>query len=121
MNNFSKSIFMIPMLALALATTAQKIVELKIDPKTGKLSYANTPRVGNLGGVMWVIKDSKIKSFQIVEESDHIDYIFTKPLPTVQNTILHMKLKPYFRFERIRMGIRYNLDRRNRYITSIRP
>ncbi len=87
------------MLITALTITfGQKKVELKIDPKTGDLSYPNTPQVGLFGGVVWVINDSQIKSFQIVEKQDNPRYIFNQPLPKVQDTSLHMKLKPIFRF-----------------------
>lgn len=93
MNHISKSIFVTLMLTMILTITfGQKIVELKIDPKTGDLSYPNTPRVGLFGGVVWVIKDPQIKSFQIVEKPGNPRYIFTEPLPTVQVPILRRKL-----------------------------
>lgn len=93
MNYVSKSIFVTLMLTLALAATfGQKEVELRLD-SGGKLVEPETPEAGWLGGVLWVIKKGeKIKSFKIEEESGNTRYIFTKSLPKVEDTSLHMKI-----------------------------
>jgi hypothetical protein len=88
----SLSIAAIVTLTIAFALGPHEI-KLKVDPNTGNIADPETPCVGWFGGVKWIIDDTQIESFQIVEKEGNSHYIFKHSLPTVLGKELHMKLK----------------------------
>lgn len=98
MNHVSKAIFATLILTLVLTPVfAKHVIELKLD-SAGNLSPTNRgdATAGWLGRISWVISDSRIQSFQIVEKQGNTDYIFTKPLPTGFQKDLDRTVKPRF-------------------------